>query len=358
MQYQLNVGYQHDTGLVRNVGQGVTYGLLLLALATAPWWASPYWLSQIGFVLIYGVAGLGLMLLAGYTGLISVGHAAFFGIGAYAQAYFSARGFPFPIAIILSGTLAGLAGIVVGLPALRVRGIYLAVATLAFGFIMEEIMARWESVTGGSAGTSVKLPSFLGWVAKSPEDLYWLTLAVTVLVTLGLLNLLRSAIGRAFIAIRDSEISAQSMGIDLAKYKTLAFCLSSAIVGVAGAMYAQKLRFIAPDQFGIIQSVDLLLLIFVGGIGSIQGAFLGAAFLIGMPQLIELSKDLLPPAVGQTSGLQAVVFGIVLIAFILMEPRGIYGRWLKVRLYLELFPTYRKGTFRRQKSFQKSERAK
>lgn len=334
------------------------YGLLLFVLISAPFWASAYWLSQLTFVLIYGIAGLGLMVLAGYTGLASIGHAAFFGVGAYTEAVLVAHGWPFPLSMLAAALLSAAVGVVVGLPALRVKGIYLAISTLAFGFIVEEALARWDSVTGGNSGMAVKVPAILGWEAKSSESLYWLTGVITVLVTLGVLNLLRASTGRAFIAIRDSEVSAQSMGINLARYKTLAFSISAAIVGIAGALYGHKLRFISPEQFGIVQSIDLLLLVVVGGLGSVHGAFLGAIFIITMPQLVALGKDYLPPAIGQAIGLQALVFGTVLMAFVLFEPAGLYGRWLKIRTYLELFPIYRKGMFKRQKSFQKSERQK
>ena len=160
------------------------------------------------------------------------------------------------------------------------------------------------------------------------------------------------------MAIRDSEISAQSMGIHLARYKTLSFAISAALAGVAGALYVHKLQFISPDQFNILQSIDLLLMIVIGGLGSVHGAFLGAIFLITMPQLISMVKDYLPVVIGQAPGLQGVVYGAVLIAFVLFEPMGLYGRWLKVRTYIEMFPFYRKGMFKRQKSFQKSDRLK
>jgi branched-chain amino acid transport system permease protein len=175
---------------------------------------------------------------------------------------------------------------------------------------------------------------------------------------LAVLNILRSPTGRAFVAIRDSEISAQSMGVNLARYKTLSFALSAALAGIGGALYAHKLQFISPDQFNILQSIDLLLMIVVGGLGSVHGAFLGAIFLIAMPQLISLSKDFLPAVIGQAPGLQAVVYGIVLVVFVLFEPLGMYGRWLKIRTYFQLFPFYRKGMFKRQKTFQKSDRLK
>ncbi|AOY91157.1 branched-chain amino acid ABC transporter permease [Cupriavidus sp. USMAA2-4] len=356
MRFLLKTDYRQDLRLAARPRQGLWYGLLLVLALLAPAWASAYWVTQLGFVLVYAIAGLGLMLLAGYAGLISIGHAAFLGIGAYAQAWLVAHGWPFPLALAAAALLSGLAGVVVGLPALRVRGIYLAIATLAFGFIVEEVLARWESVTGGNAGMPVQPPALAGVSVAGPAGFYYLALAVCVLVTLGLLNLLRSPTGRAFIAVRDSEISAQSMGIQLARYKTLAFALSAAIVGIAGGLYAHLLNFISPEQFGIGQSIDLLLLVVVGGLGSVHGAFFGALFLIMMPQGIALAKDWLPPAIGQASGLQAVVYGVVLMGFVLFEPMGLYGRWLKIRTYLELFPFYRQGMFRRQKAFQKSER--
>ena len=358
MRFIFKTSYAQDLQIVKHGGQAFWYGLLLLAMLSAPLWAGDYWLSQISFVLIYAVAGLGLMVLSGFTGLASIGHAAFLGVGAYVETVLAARGWPFPLTMLLAAALSAAVGVVVGLPALRVKGIYLSIATLAFGFIVEEVLARWESVTKGNAGISVVSPQFFGADLGSSEAFYYLALGSCVLVTLAVLNLLRSATGRAFIAIRDSEISAQSMGIHLARYKTLAFALSAAIVGVAGTLYAHKLRFISPDQFGIAQSIDLLLLVVVGGLGSVHGAFLGALFLITMPQLIALGKDWLPPAIGQATGLQAVVYGVVLMGFVLFEPMGLYGRWLKLRTWLQLFPFYRKGLFKRQKSYAKSERLK
>jgi branched-chain amino acid transport system permease protein len=358
MRFIFKTDYGQDINLAKHGGHIFWYGALSALLVAAPWLFAEYWLAQLTFVLIYAIVGLGLMLLAGFTGLFSLGHAAFLGVGAYTQAVFTNMGVPFPIALVLAGLLSAAVGVIVGLPALRVKGIYLGIATLSFGFIVEEVLARWESVTGGNAGIHVKAPDLFGWKITSGEGFYFLCLVITVLATLVILNLLRSATGRAFVAIRDSEISAQSMGIHLARYKTLSFALSAALAGIGGALYAHKLQFISPDQFNIQQSVDLLLMVVIGGLGSVHGAFLGAIFLISMPQAISLTKDYLPGVIGQAPGLQAVVYGIVLISFVLFEPMGLYGRWLKVRTYLELFPFYRQGMFKRQKSFQKSDRLK
>ncbi|TFZ07878.1 branched-chain amino acid ABC transporter permease [Ramlibacter humi] len=356
MRFLFKTSYEQDIRLARHGGHVFWYSLLAAALIAAPWAASEYLLAQMTQMLIYGVVGLGLMLLAGFTGLFSIGHAAFFGVGAYTQAVLTNAGWPFPAAMAVAAALSALVGVVVGLPALRVKGIYLGIATLAFGFIVEEGFARWEKVTGGNAGLTVGAPKAFGWAADTGTSFYFVCLATAVLATLACLNLLRSPTGRAFVAIRDSEISAQSMGIHLAYYKTLSFALSAALAGLGGALYGHQIRFLSPDQFNIVQSIDLLLMVVIGGLGSLHGAFLGAIFLIGLPQAIGLFKDLLPDAIGQAPGLKAVIYGAVLIAFVLFEPMGLYGRWLKVRTWFQLFPFYRRGMFRRQKSFQKSER--
>jgi branched-chain amino acid transport system permease protein len=358
MRFIFKTDYNQDIKLAKHGGHIFWYSLLGLGLLLAPWIMEEYWLAQLTFVLIYAIVGLGLMLLAGFTGLFSLGHAAFLGVGAYTEAVMVNAGVPFPISLACAGLLSAAVGMVVGLPALRVKGIYLGMATLAFGFIVEEGMARWESVTGGNAGLMVSYPAIGGWELDSTNEFYFLCLVVTVIATLAIVNLLRSSTGRAFVAIRDSEISAQSMGIHLARYKTLSFALSAALAGIGGALYAHKIQFLSPEQFSIVQSIDLLLLVVIGGLGSVHGAFLGAIFLIVMPQLIAMVKDFLPDAISQAAGLQGTIYGLVLIAFVLFEPMGLYGRWLKVRTYVQLFPFYRKGMFKRQKSFLKSDRLK
>ena len=302
MRFLFKTSYADDVALAKHGGQRFWYGALMAALVVAPWLLPEYWLAQLSFVLIYAIVGLGLMLLAGFTGQVSIGHAAFLGVGAYTQAYLTNHGWPFPLALVAAMVLSAATGVVVGVPALRVKGIYLGIATLAFGFIVEEVFARWESVTGGNAGLHVKAPDLFGWKLDDDASFYYLCLVLCVVVTLGVLNLLRSPTGRAFVAIRDSEISAQSMGINLAYYKGLSFAISAALAGVAGALYAHKLRFLSPDQFSLVQSVDLLLLVVVGGLGFVHGAFLGAIFLITMPQLIAIGKDWLPESIGQAAG--------------------------------------------------------
>ena len=355
MRFIFKTDYDQDIRLFQHGGQKFWYGLLAALLLVMPLMVSEYVLSQLHFVLIYSIVGFGLMLLVGYTGQISLGHAAFLAVGAYTEALLQGAGLPFVISIACAALFAGIVGVIVGLPALRLKGIYLAIATLAFNVIVEEIVTRWESLTGGNSGKHLKAVELLGYKLVSDASFYYLCLALAAICCLALINLLRSPTGRAFIAIRDSEISASCMGVNLAYYKTLSFALSAALTGVGGALYAHKLAFISPEQFTLLQSIELVTIVIIGGIGSLHGAVLGAAFIIVLPQAISVAKDLLPSGTAP-SGLQSVVFGLVLIAFIVFEPFGLYGRWLKIRTYFDIFPFYRRGTFRRQKSYMRSER--
>lgn len=355
MRFIFKTKYEQDIRLFKHDGQKFWYGLLMAILLAAPFVLDEYVMSQMHFVLIYSIVGLGLMLLVGFTGQISLGHAAFLAVGAYTEALLQAKGVPFVVSLPCSAIFAAVLGFVVGLPGLRLKGIYLAIATLAFNVIVEEVITRWESLTGGNSGLHLKPIELLGLRLDGDSGFYYLCLALTILCVIALLNLLRSPTGRAFVAIRDSEISASCIGVNLAKYKTLSFAISAALTGIGGALYAHKVTFISPEQFTLLQSIELVTIVILGGVGSLHGAILGAGFLIVLPQLIAVAKDYLPGNVAG-SGLQSIVFGTVLIGFIVFEPLGLYGRWLKVRTWFELFPFYRRGMFRRQKSYMKSER--
>jgi len=361
MRFVFKTDYNQDIRLAKHSGYYVWYGLLLLLLLLAPLGLDDYFLSQITFVLIYCVVGVGLMLLAGFTGQISLGHAAFFATGAYTEAVLLEQGLPFIITFPAAGLLAGALGFLVGLPALRMTGIYLAIATLAFAFIVEEVLARWESVTAGNDGMLVGEIDLLGvdWLAVDwsvPAHFYYLCLVIVIAVILAARNILRSPTGRAFVAIRDSEIAAQSMGVNIAVYKTMAFALSAGFTGLGGALYAHQLQFISPEAFSILVSIEFLLMVVVGGLGSLHGAVFGAIFLIALPQLIVFAKDVLPPAIGEQTGLEAAFFGLIIVGFMLFEPLGIYGRWMKIKAYFNLFPLYKKGMFQRQKAYMKTEK--
>lgn len=362
MRFLFKTSYQQDLRLFQYPTQIAAYGILMIWLLMMPWVLTQnltsYIMGQMVFILIYGIAGMGLMLLIGFTGQISLGHAAFLAVGAYTEVLLQARGVPFVGSLVASALFAGAVGWVVGLPALRLKGIYLGIATMSFGYIVEEIITRWDSVTGGNQGKRVPPIDLFGWKMSTDIHLYYLCLFLFILILWGLINLMRSPTGRAFVAIRDSEISAQSMGINLARTKTLAFVISAAITGVAGALYAHKISFVSPEQFTLINSIELATLVFIGGLGSFHGAVFGSIFIVVLPQLISISKDYLPEALASQIGFQPILFGGILIACLIFEPLGIYGRWVKIRTYFALFPLYRRGMFRRQKSFMRSDRLK
>ncbi|MBM3569565.1 MAG: branched-chain amino acid ABC transporter permease [Alphaproteobacteria bacterium] len=356
MRFLFRTDYNQDIDLFQFRLDRFWYGMLFASLATAPLWLDDYWISQVTYVAGFSISVLGLMLLAGFTGQVSLGHAAFVGIGAYAEAILMQRGVPFPISLILAGVLSGLIGAVIGLPALRLVGIYLAIATFAFVIIVQEVLTRWESLTGGNNGLRVPELTLFGLAIDQDWKFYYVTIVVAVLCFLGVVNVLRSPTGRAFIAIRDSEIAAQSLGVHLARYKTMAFALSAAITGIGGGLFAHKAGYLSPESFGLIGSINLLVAVLVGGIGSVHGAVFGAAFIAVLPQIIALLKDLLPDALAHQPGLEAGVFGLILVLTILFEPLGIYGRYRKLLFYVSIFPLYKRATFKRQKSYTRTER--
>ncbi|NQU12650.1 MAG: branched-chain amino acid ABC transporter permease [Desulfobacteraceae bacterium] len=356
MRFIMKRDYYQDIRLFKYRSTFFWYLALVIGCFLAPTVLDDYFISQLTFICMYSVATVGLMLLTGYTGQVSMGHAAFFGIGAFTSAILSSKGVPFVLALPAAGLLAGFVGIFIGLPALRLSGLYLAIATMGFGFIVEEILVRWESVTHGNMGMMVDPPSIGPLLFESETSYFYLTIIVLILTILAARNILRSPTGRAMIAIRDSEVAAQAMGISMAKYKTTAFAISAFFTGVAGSLYAHKLTFINPESFTIFVSIEFLAMIIVGGLGSIHGAVFGAAFIIFLPQLIIMTKDYMPKYLADQTGLDPVLYGLMIILFILFEPLGIYGRWRKTRFYFEMFPLYKKDTFRREKKYFKAER--
>jgi branched-chain amino acid transport system permease protein len=371
--------YGQDIRLFRHSGYLWSYGVLLLLVLLAPFVIGSYLQSQIVFVFIYAIVGVGLLILAGFAGQVSLGHAAFLAIGAYTAGYMQRHGVPFLVYLPLSVVLTGAVGALVGFPALRLAGIYLVIATIAFGFIMEEVAARWESVTNGNNGMRIKQIELFGFtLSRDGYSFYYLCLGFLVLVLVLALNLLRSPTGRAFIAIRDSETAAQSIGVNLSVYKVMAFSISAAMTGLAGCLYAHKMSFISPEMFTLLLSLEFVIVILIGGVGSLHGAVLGSIFVVMVDPFLSYLKDDLPrvigemarsfgvanpgalqdtlSAIGGAAGLKGAIYGLIIIVFIIFEPYGLYGRWLKIRLYFELFPLYKKATFRRQKTYVKSER--
>ncbi len=378
MRFVFKTSYEQDLGVFSDGVQRNWYVALFAALVVLPVLV-PTYLVDISLVFIYGLCGLSVMVLAGYTGLVSLGHAAFLGIGAYAHVYFAHDlGLPWLVAVALACMVTAASGVLVGLPALRMTGVYLSIATLAFALIIQEALTRWEHVTGGLKGKPVEKPVVFGAHLGGDTAFYFLCLAFLIggLWLTG--NLLRSPTGRAWVAIRDSEIAAQSMGVNLAVYKTIAFAYSAGLMGAAGALFAHKVGFLAPDIFSVLLSIQFLLMVVVGGLGSLHGALFGAVFVAMLPVLISQARDSVPAWVGgvfallgkeagdaasltvdqfvKKPGLEPGLFGLILVLFILFEPLGIYGRWRKIQLYFSSFPLYKRATFRRQKAYMRSER--
>ena len=356
MRFIFRTSYNQDIDLFQHAGQVFWYLLLVGSLVVAPFFLSRFFVGELSELFIWAIAGCGLMLLVGYTGLVSLGHAAFMAIGAYTHAILLKLGVPFLASLLLATMLSGLIGALLGVAALRMTGIYLAVATFSFAYIVEKFIGGWTSLTGGHRGMSVEPISLLGLDITAVKPLYFLCLFVLVGVVFAVLNLLRSPLGRAFVAVRDSEISAQAMGVNLVRTKTLAFSVSAGITGLAGALYCHKIGYLNPESFTIITSIKLLMLVVVGGLGAMHGAIFGAMFIVFLPQSIALIRDYLPSVVATRQGLEPFAFGLLLIFVLVYEPLGIYGRWVKIRTYFSNFPLYRKATFKRQRSFLRTER--
>jgi len=358
MRFIFKTRYQQDIDIFKHGGQRFWYALLVVAALAAPLVLDTFYLGELALVGIYAIAGIGLMLLVGYTGLVSLGHAAFLAIGAYAHAILMTSGLPFPVSLILASVLCAFVGAIVGLPAMRMTGIYLAIATLAFAFIVEHTIAHLEPLTGGFRGMAVPRPTLFGFDLGATIPFYYVCLLLVTASLVGALNLLRGPTGRAMISIRDSEISAQSIGIDLARTKSVAFAISAGFTGLAGGLFAHNLGYLSPDAFTFLTSIQLLLMVVVGGLGSLHGVIFGAIFIVLLPQGLAILRDWLPPAVGQLPGLEPGLFGLILVLFLIYEPLGIYGRWRKIRDFFEAFPLYRKATHKRQRSYLRTERVR
>lgn len=289
---------------------------LCLAALLAPALLSPWLLAQLTFIALYVIAGTGLMLLAGYAGQLSLCHAAFIGIGAYAEAWLHQHGWPLAASLPAAALLAACGGVAAAWPARKLSGIYLAIATFSFGFIVQEVFARWEAVTSGNAGLAV--------AALDAKALFWLALALALGALWLLGRVLASRLGRSLLALREDAVAADVLGVAVPRIKTLAFALAAAFGGLAGALYAHQIRFVSPEQFDWVMSIELLMMLVIGGLGTRAGIVLGAVFLIVLPQAIALLRDMLgwdtPPA-----GIELSAFGLALVLTLRFAPNGLSG---------------------------------
>ncbi len=288
--------------------------LALIILLLLPLFLGKYSVFLLCLLAIYALVSLGLNLLMGYTGQIAAGHAGFLAIGAYFTAIVSesVQWLPCPIILFLAGIFTGIIGFFLGIPILRLKGFYIAMATLAFGVVVSEVILQWSSLTGGDDGFSVPTARIAGFAFDSDFKLFYLIIPVTIIMTILAKNLVNGYIGRAFIALRESEVAAQTIGIDLAKYKTIAFAISAFYTGVAGGLFAYLITFLSPDAFTIELSMDFIAMIVIGGMGSILGSIIGAVILTGMQQILAGLLDL-----------QILIFGLSLIIFMIFMPGGI-----------------------------------
>ena len=300
--------------------------VLVVALAVLPWWAPRPWLTRGALVWLYAVGVLGQNLLIGYAGQLSFGQAGLLAIGAYSFGHLRIAGVPFPLALIAAGLAAGVAGGVVGFPSLRLKGVYLAIATLGFGTATYQIFANVESLSGGRAGLGI--PALTPVFGLSRDVYTYLLYYGVFLVFIALAyNLVSSYLGRAFVAIRDSDIAAEAMGVNLTRYKLLAFAISSFYAGVQGALFAQYLGHLEPQAFNIQETLNLFVALTVGGLASLEGSVFGAAFAVLVPVLLGDFRWAVP-----------VLFGVAILSVLIFEPLGLAGVWLKSRLYCQMWP--------------------
>lgn len=357
MRFHFKTDYNQDIRWFPDWWTFSLYTALLIVLLALPVLIDSFFLGEVTNVLIWAVAGLGLMLLTGQTGQVSLGHSAFMALGCYLTVNFMEVGMPFLVAFLLAGMVTGIIGGIIAIPALKLHGVYLAIFTLALAILADDMIVILEHWTGGVNGYFAPEIWIFGievnrWI--NPAAWYYLALGTALFVTLMYRNLLRSPLGRAFAAVRDSEISAQAMGVDVARTKTLAFGISCAFAGLGGALMGLFAGAFNNETFNFLIAIQLLMMIIIGGLGFIHGAFLGAIVIAFLPQALSMATDVMGSA--SIPGLEIGVFGAILIAFILFEPMGLYGRWLKIRIWLELFPFARRDMFRRQKSYLKTER--
>lgn len=296
----------------------------LAALLVLPFLIGPFFVGAMASVYIWAIAGIGMMVLLGYSGQVSIGHAAFLAMGAYGEALLVKAGVPFPLSALFIVVAAFGVGVLVGLPSLRFSGLYLAMATFAFAFIVEALIGAL-AITGGWGGMRVEDVEFLGYRLADDWPMYYVSLTFAAVVYWMANNLVRSKTGRAWQAIRDTEIAAAAIGVEIARYKTIAFAFSAACAAMAGTLIAHKVGYLSPDGFTIQQSIELLILVVVGGVGSLLGAIYGAFFLVLLPIVLSIVKNMLPDSFAQMAGLEAGVFGLALMLVILFQPGGING---------------------------------
>jgi branched-chain amino acid transport system permease protein len=339
-----NYTYKQDMALFRTGSQRVWLFVLLAFLFTAPLYWGNYWLGVANLIGITIIAALGLNILTGYCGQLSIGHAGFIAVGAYTSAILTNRfELPFLLGLVSAGFVSGLIGMIFGIPSLRVKGFYLAISTIAAQFIIIWVINHWTSLTGGFTGISVPPASIGGITFISQGSQFYLITIVVILAVFLTNNLVRTRPGRVFIAIRDNDLAAQVMGINPFRYKLIAFFIGCFLAGIAGSLLAHWTGFLNAENFTIMDSILYIGIIIIGGLGTIVGPIFGAIFIRLLQQSITLISPVLENAypalpAGFTTGIGPMVFGLVIILFLVLEPRGLAHRWALVRTSYRLWP--------------------
>ena len=339
-----NVSYEKDSAIVRTGWQWFLLIAFLILLFCFPLFANRYLLGLMIMIATSLIAVHGLNILVGYCGQISVGHTAFIAVGAYTSAILCAdMGLSFWIALPMAGIMAGVVGLLFGLPSLRVKGLYLALATLAAQFIIGYCILQFGDLTGGCFGHKAPSPHIGGIVIHSTQSWYWLIMGITVLMTFFAKNLARTRVGRAFIAVRDNDLAAQVMGVNLYTYKLLAFFIGCFYAGISGSLWAHYIGIAHPDSYTMMESVWYLGMIIVGGMGSTMGAIYGTVFIRLLGELVTWTSPMLGnvfPAIGGQvfASLGLITYGLVIILFLVFEPRGLAHRWQLFKASYRLWP--------------------
>ncbi len=335
--------YTADMTIFESRSARVMLGIFLCVLFSLPLYTPGYLLDIINRIGIAVIGAIGLNILTGFTGQISLGNAAFMAIGAFSCGYLGTKfNMPFYFSIPLAGLITATFGMFVGIPSLRIKGLYLAMATLAAHFIVEFLVVKWESVTGGVAGLTVPTPKLGSFAIDSDARLFVLIFVIAIMAVLFAKNLFRTKVGKAFVAIRDQAISAEVMGVNIVKYKLLSFGISSFYVGVAGALIAFHAKIISPETFPVTVAIDYLGMIIIGGLGSILGSIYGAIFITLLPEILRMVTTSLsgsfPELVNKLAAMKELVFGMLVIIFLIFEPNGMASRWHNIKNYWKLYP--------------------
>jgi len=345
--------YQSDMAFFRvPLARWTILAILVIAFAVIPYVATDYWFSAILLpFLLFSMAAVGLNLLAGYCGQVSLGHAAFMGVGGYVAVIASIHDVPFLLSVLLGGIVAALVGLLFGIPSARIKGLYLAMATLAAQFALPWIISRLAPLflpTGLAIGGDTIYPPatyILGMRIHSYHERYFVSLIILVLLTIFAMNLIRSRVGRAWIAVRDHDVAANILGYNITYYKLLAFSISSFYAGIAGALLIFFYFGVAHVlEFNLNLSVRLLAMVIIGGLGSIVGSFLGVAFILLMPIFLNQFLTFLGESMGLyissgiTSGVESLIFGLLVIVFLVTEPLGLAKLWGNIKDYFRLWP--------------------